>query len=253
MSRGRPVSLFARRLRGDLRGRPIRRDSRCDFVRRHRAHRCCRHLHAASGTSERYGAAAEPRCRGGTAALEQQLSQPPMPPKPPSLAVLVAITAINPLAINILQPALPEIARTLATDYGTVQLTLALYLVASAVSQIALGPISDNSDAGRWRSPASSISSQAPRMLRRNLGPDTRGRPYRAGRRRRHGLRHFARSGPRYARARCIREQARRHQDGDGDRSDDRAAHRRMASQTSVTKHLRFHGAVRLAALVFAS
>ena len=61
----------------------------------------------------------------------------------PSLAVLVAITAINPLAMNIVQPALPEMARALATDYGTVQLALALYLVASAVSQIALGPISD--------------------------------------------------------------------------------------------------------------
>ena len=66
-----------------------------------------------------------------------------MPLKPPSLAVLVAITTLNPLALNILQPALPELARTLATDYGTVQLTLALFLVASAVSQIALGPISD--------------------------------------------------------------------------------------------------------------
>ena len=66
-----------------------------------------------------------------------------MPPKPPSLAVLVAITTLNPLALNILQPALPELARTLATDYGTMQLTLALFLVASAVSQIALGPISD--------------------------------------------------------------------------------------------------------------
>ena len=57
--------------------------------------------------------------------------------------MLVAITTLNPLALNILQPALPELARTLATDYGTIQLTLALFLVASAVSQIALGPISD--------------------------------------------------------------------------------------------------------------
>ena len=67
-----------------------------------------------------------------------------MPPKPPSLAVLVAITTLNPLALNILQPALPELARTLASDYGTLQLTLALFLVASAVSQIVLGPISDH-------------------------------------------------------------------------------------------------------------
>ena len=69
--------------------------------------------------------------------------QPTMHAPSPSLAVLVAITAINPLAMNIVQPALPEMARALATNYGTVQLALALYLVASAVSQIALGPISD--------------------------------------------------------------------------------------------------------------
>jgi MFS transporter, DHA1 family, multidrug resistance protein len=66
-----------------------------------------------------------------------------MPPKPPSLAVLVAITTLNPLALNILQPALPELTRSLDTDYGTIQLTLALFLVASAASQIVLGPISD--------------------------------------------------------------------------------------------------------------
>lgn len=67
-----------------------------------------------------------------------------MPPKPPSLAVLVAITTINPLALNILQPALPDVARMLATDYGTAQLTLSLFLVASAAAQIVLGPISDH-------------------------------------------------------------------------------------------------------------
>ena len=66
-----------------------------------------------------------------------------MPVKPPSLAVLVAITALNPFALNILQPALPDLARTFATDYGTVQLTLALYLVTSAVAQLGIGPLSD--------------------------------------------------------------------------------------------------------------
>jgi DHA1 family bicyclomycin/chloramphenicol resistance-like MFS transporter len=66
-----------------------------------------------------------------------------MSPKSPSLAILVAITAINPLALNIVQPALPEMARALATSYGSIQLVLALYLVASALSQIGLGPISD--------------------------------------------------------------------------------------------------------------
>ncbi|MCC6948472.1 MAG: multidrug effflux MFS transporter [Bradyrhizobiaceae bacterium] len=65
------------------------------------------------------------------------------PQKVPSLAVLVAITTINPLALNILQPALPEMTRALATDYGTIQLTLALFLVGSALAQIGLGPITD--------------------------------------------------------------------------------------------------------------
>ncbi len=61
----------------------------------------------------------------------------------PSLAVLVAITTINPLALNILQPALPEMTRALETTYGTMQLTLSLFLVASALAQIGLGPITD--------------------------------------------------------------------------------------------------------------
>lgn len=64
--------------------------------------------------------------------------------KAPSLAVLVAITTINPLALNILQPALPDMMRAFATDYGTIQLTLSFFLVASALAQIGLGPITDH-------------------------------------------------------------------------------------------------------------
>lgn len=64
--------------------------------------------------------------------------------KPPSLAVLVAITTINPLALNILQPALPEMTRAIGTDYGTIQLTLSFFLIASALAQIGLGPITDH-------------------------------------------------------------------------------------------------------------
>jgi len=66
-----------------------------------------------------------------------------MSQKAPSLAVLVAITTINPLALNILQPALPEMTRAFATDYGTIQLTLALFLVGSALAQIGLGAVTD--------------------------------------------------------------------------------------------------------------
>jgi DHA1 family bicyclomycin/chloramphenicol resistance-like MFS transporter len=70
-------------------------------------------------------------------------SLPQMPVRAPTLAVLVAITTLNPLALNILQPALPELARAFAADYGTVQHTLTVFLVTSALAQIAIGPVSD--------------------------------------------------------------------------------------------------------------
>ncbi|CUA87845.1 drug resistance transporter, Bcr/CflA subfamily [Chelatococcus sambhunathii] len=64
------------------------------------------------------------------------------PPRP-SLAVLVAVSALQPFALNVLAPATPALARTFATDYATIQLTLGLYLLAVAVTQVVIGPISD--------------------------------------------------------------------------------------------------------------
>ncbi len=61
----------------------------------------------------------------------------------PPLAVLVAISALQPFALNVLAPATPGLARSLGTDYATVQLTLTLYLVTVAVTQLIVGPISD--------------------------------------------------------------------------------------------------------------
>ncbi len=61
----------------------------------------------------------------------------------PSLAILVACTAVQPFALNVLAPATPAIANALGTDYGTIQLTLTLYLVAVALSQLLVGPLSD--------------------------------------------------------------------------------------------------------------
>jgi DHA1 family bicyclomycin/chloramphenicol resistance-like MFS transporter len=61
----------------------------------------------------------------------------------PPLAVLVAISALQPFALNVLAPATPGLARSLQTDYATVQLTLTLYLVTVAVTQLIVGPISD--------------------------------------------------------------------------------------------------------------
>jgi DHA1 family bicyclomycin/chloramphenicol resistance-like MFS transporter len=67
---------------------------------------------------------------------------PTLPARPP-LAVLVAISTLQPFALNVLAPATPGLARSLDTDYATIQLTLTLYLLAVAVTQLIVGPISD--------------------------------------------------------------------------------------------------------------
>lgn len=61
----------------------------------------------------------------------------------PGLAVLVAISALQPFALNSLAPATPALARSLEASYSAVQLTLSLYLVTVAVSQLVIGPLSD--------------------------------------------------------------------------------------------------------------
>ena len=59
------------------------------------------------------------------------------------LALLMAMTAIGPATLNIVVPALPGLVTRLATDTGTVQLTLSLYLLSLASAQLLLGPLSD--------------------------------------------------------------------------------------------------------------
>ena len=59
------------------------------------------------------------------------------------LALLMAMTALGPLTLNILVPAVPNLAAVFNTDTATVQLTISLYLFGLAVSQLALGPLSD--------------------------------------------------------------------------------------------------------------
>jgi DHA1 family bicyclomycin/chloramphenicol resistance-like MFS transporter len=61
----------------------------------------------------------------------------------PLLGLLMAMTAIGPLSLNILVPAVPRLADLLATDTGTVQLTLSLFLLSLATAQLVLGPLSD--------------------------------------------------------------------------------------------------------------
>jgi DHA1 family bicyclomycin/chloramphenicol resistance-like MFS transporter len=59
------------------------------------------------------------------------------------LTLLIAITAVGPLALNILAPAMPGLIGTLGAGAGTVQLTLSLFLLGMAVSQLVLGTLSD--------------------------------------------------------------------------------------------------------------
>jgi DHA1 family bicyclomycin/chloramphenicol resistance-like MFS transporter len=61
----------------------------------------------------------------------------------PALAVLVAISTLQPIALNMLAPATPALARNLGTSYATIQLTLTLFLVAVALTQLVVGPLSD--------------------------------------------------------------------------------------------------------------
>lgn len=62
--------------------------------------------------------------------------------KPP-IAILIAASAIGPLALNIFIPSMPGLQYSLSADYATVQLTLTLYLIGLAVSQLLYGPLSD--------------------------------------------------------------------------------------------------------------
>jgi DHA1 family bicyclomycin/chloramphenicol resistance-like MFS transporter len=72
------------------------------------------------------------------------MSEPaPARTTPPSLYVLVAISTLQPFALNALAPATPALAAAMLTDYATIQLTLSVYLLAVAVTQLVVGPLSD--------------------------------------------------------------------------------------------------------------
>ena len=59
------------------------------------------------------------------------------------LLLLMVMTATGPVSLNILVPAVPKLTELMHTDVGTVQLTLSLFLLSLAFSQLVLGPLSD--------------------------------------------------------------------------------------------------------------
>lgn len=61
----------------------------------------------------------------------------------PSILLLVAMTGLGPFSMQIVIPSLPAMATALGVSYGTLQLTLTLYLVGVALGQLAYGPLSD--------------------------------------------------------------------------------------------------------------
>jgi MFS transporter, DHA1 family, multidrug resistance protein len=59
------------------------------------------------------------------------------------LMLLVAMTGVAPISLYIMVPALPVLARTFGRDISVAQMTVSLYMVGIACSQIIMGPLSD--------------------------------------------------------------------------------------------------------------
>src|SRR5436190_9431915 len=59
------------------------------------------------------------------------------------LLLLVAMTGIAPVSLYLLVPALPVLAGAFGSDISVVQMTVSLYMVGIACSQIIMGPLSD--------------------------------------------------------------------------------------------------------------
>jgi DHA1 family bicyclomycin/chloramphenicol resistance-like MFS transporter len=78
------------------------------------------------------------------AQTSKETHAPRVPTSPYALlALLMAMTALGPLTLNILVPAVPNLVVTMNADPATVQLTISLYLFGLAISQLVLGPLSD--------------------------------------------------------------------------------------------------------------
>ncbi|HAT85423.1 MAG TPA: Bcr/CflA family drug resistance efflux transporter, partial [Rhizobiales bacterium] len=61
----------------------------------------------------------------------------------PSILILVAVTAVNPLALNLYIPSMPSVQSEFSASASMVQLTLSLGLLGTAFIQLLIGPLSD--------------------------------------------------------------------------------------------------------------
>ncbi len=64
-------------------------------------------------------------------------------PKRPSMFVLVAMTALGPMTLNIIGPAMPGLQAVFGVSYQAAQSMVYMYLFAFAVAQLFYGPLSD--------------------------------------------------------------------------------------------------------------
>jgi len=62
---------------------------------------------------------------------------------PPHITTLILIAGLAALSLNIFLPSLPLMADHFGVGYGVMQLSVSLYLAATAVLQVFVGPISD--------------------------------------------------------------------------------------------------------------
>lgn len=63
---------------------------------------------------------------------------------PPHIFTLIMLAGLSAMVMNVFLPSLPHMATHFDTEYSVVQLSVALYLMCSAVLQLVIGPISDN-------------------------------------------------------------------------------------------------------------
>ncbi|KIN64344.1 MFS protein [Sulfitobacter noctilucicola] len=63
---------------------------------------------------------------------------------PPTVLTLILLAGLSALVMNIFLPSLPQMAEHFDTSYATMQLSVPLYLLFSAILQLFVGPISDN-------------------------------------------------------------------------------------------------------------